>query len=370
MRFFLTYLLVAVLASAAVYWGAPYLAPYLARHRQAPASAGEPPPAIAGGDSRPGEDGLPSDSDASVFPRLPPAPRPSPDVPPVAGDAVPPVSPDAAEHASVPVAAQGAPSLPAAPEDSVGPAVSTDRIPASAEAGITAWGIAVRDADVALSGGRRNRVSAGTLFEETSTVGDGEDECAVGSVWSDGRWVGPVRIRLTDLFRVPGTRSDVSADDVDFLRRFYALKERVAALDAAKAKRAAGGSGLSAAERAAIDANPYAEEYRALYRRRKEFDRRAEALTEERDSSTGARRMKAADELRAMLHEQQALDRKIAEIDKKYKDWKKAHGAEAAAAAAAVAASDGDGDGESPGDARLRAEFESMRREAARFGAK
>ncbi|MGI6494654.1 MAG: hypothetical protein ACOX5G_00915 [Kiritimatiellia bacterium] len=277
---------------------------------------------------------------------------------------------DGPRETPAPAPEQTAPAQEAAPAPDA-PVASTDRIPASGAA-VSAWGIAVRDAEVLLQGGRRNTISAGTLFEEISTAGEGDDASAVGAVWDDGQWISPVSVRLTDLFRVPGTRGDVAADDVDFLRRFYTLKGRLAALEAESRAEAASRNGkkptLTAAERAAIDANPYAEEYRALYRTQQEFEAKVEALVAERDNSTGAKRMKAADQLRSMQHEQQVLERKIKEIDKKYKAWKKAHPVvDSANSQDAVEAPDPAVD---PRIEILRREVESMLPKARQYGAR
>ena len=340
MKFFVKYIAVAIIASVATYYGAPYLKPYLptanAGQSEAIAIDAEEEPAVADG---PADALVPAPADAVAVtsgengaPFLPPA-------------AAKPASEQRQTHVVARPAAQD--NTEAAEE---GPVASTDRIPQSGD-GVQAWAVAVRDAEVALTAGRKARIQAGTLVEQTATVGEGESEASVCQVWSDGRWTGPARIAVTDLFRVSGTRGDVAAEDVDLLCRFYRIKG-----DLAAAKKAA-----ATPDRALIDANPHAEEYRRLYREQQAFEKKVEELKELRDNSTGTKRMKASDDLRSMLHEQQALNGKIAEIDKKYKAWKKAHANDPAFVKPAA------------DDSRLDAlqhEFDELARRVAPFGAK
>lgn len=346
MKFFVKYIAVAIIASVATYYGAPYLKPYLptAYAGQSEAifvDAEEEPAAVADG---PANAVVPAPADAVAAtggengaPFFPPASaEPAPDQ-------------RQTQAAAQPAAQDNAEAV---EEEAVeeGPVASTDRIPQSGD-GVQAWAVAVRDAEVALTAGRKARIQAGTLVEETATVGEGESEASVCQVWSDGRWTGPARIAMTDLFRVSGTRGDVAAEDVDLLCRFYRVKG-----DLAAAKKAA-----ATPDRALIDANPHAEEYRRLYREQQAFEKKVEELKELRDNSTGTKRMKASDDLRSMLHDQQALNRKIAEIDKKYKAWKKAHANDSAFVKPAA------------DDSRLDAlqdEFDELARRVAPFGAK
>lgn len=326
MKFLLKYIAVALVASVATYFGAPYLKPYL----PAPADTQPTPEAEPSIPSEPST-ALDSARQPSIAIETPPAIEQSPAIDSIRqhSTAFENPAPDSAEPA---------------------PAASTDRFPQSSDS-ISAWGITVRDAEVTLPGGRKSRVYAGTLVEETATTGEGDSEASVCQVWNNGAWAGPARIAMTDLFRVPGTRSDVADEVVELLRRFYRVKSELAEMKKQSAD----------PDRALIDANPFAEEYRRLYREQQAFEAKAKELTEERDNSTGTKRMKAADQLRAMLHERQALDKKIAEIDKKYKAWKKAHANDPQFAKT----EDGD-----PRLDALQSEFDELATKVAPFGAR
>ncbi len=341
MKFFVKYLIVAVVASCATYFGAPFLKPFLPCADAEKTDTGEVAVGIAANDVGPS-------GEASASPAENGAPF-SETAKPVRTANVPRI-PESAQRPAPSPAQEKPTAQPVAEPAYDGPVASTDHIPQSCD-GVKGWAVAVRDADVALTGGRKARIQAGTLVEETATTGEGDEEAAVCQVWSDGRWSGPAKISTFDLFRVPGTRADIAADDVDLLCRFYRVKG-----DLAAAKKAA-----VAPDRALIDANPHAEEYRRLYREQQAFENRAEELKNERDNSTGAKRMKASDQLRSMMHEQQALDKKIAEIDKKYKAWKKAHANDPAIAAKA--------DAQSKKLDALQDEFDALAQRVAPFGA-
>lgn len=351
MKFIVKYIVVAIVATAVTYFGTPYLKPWLSK-----STAASPEDGAVSGDldsddlalrSLPdssGDDAATGDSRASAHVVFV-----TPHVTvhtPIARQAHS-SSADTADASDVPASRP----MQKDTTDQDVPVASTDKIPQSAGSGaVVAWGIAVRDADVTLTGGRKARIAAGTLVEETATVGEGDNEASVCSVWSDGRWNGPARVAVTDLFRVPGTREDVDSEAVELLARFYHVKNEVAGLE----KKAVDPA------RAAIDANPHAEEYRRLYREHQAFQEKAKRLTAERDLATGSKRMKIADELRAMQHEGRELDNKIKAIDAKYKAWKKAHANDLAITAQA----------DDPRLESLRAELSELSAKVAPFGAR
>jgi len=79
-------------------------------------------------------------------------------------------------------------------------------------------------------------------------------------------------------------------------------------------------------KKAAAGRNPYAAEYKKALSDYKKFAAKSNALLEEYNNSTGARRMKVADELRLIKEKSAIVVESFNEIKNKYKGWKSKHG--------------------------------------------
>ncbi len=73
------------------------------------------------------------------------------------------------------------------------------------------------------------------------------------------------------------------------------------------------------------DANPYKKEYVAAYQAYEASIKEAKRITEARDKADMGDRVKAEDLLRTLRHEQAVLQRRVQDVQPKYREWKNAH---------------------------------------------
>ncbi len=324
--FWVRYFIIAILASAAVYFGAPavlerlaeteeedieiaesgtYAAPAqpasAAPRRSKPVATATPIP------RRPRPEPAPDGGDSGSFP-LPPPPHG------VVSDDTPPSS----QAAETP-----APAQPPAPEPVVveppRPKLSVEKIPVSSPR-VVRFGVTMHDTAAYKVDGKRlpNKAPGGMLIEIAEAVVTTKGaEMAKCVIWDGRRWAGPYLIAAVDLLMFEGGREGLLAEDIDNLLEYYRLNSELV-------------SRKEALEQAVIDANPHAAQLREMTREYNALADRVKDLTTKRDEAKGAARVKIAEELRKLeamnTKKQQALKRQV----DLYNKWKENHKQEAA----------------------------------------
>ncbi len=288
--FLMRYLLVAALGSAAIYYGVPRLRSFEEAPESPPranermnrtprsldadaASWRKPPDAFGGATNSPGTSSVPARLDV-----------------------------DRETLSEAPVVV----------ETVTGFTPSTDTIPPSG-APISHWGIVVVDAAAYRQDGRRlaNQVPGGTLVEQTDTVTTSKGEMALCKVWVDGRWDGPCLLPTADLWRVPGTRDNVSATDMHNLCRYFFIQGQIESRKARWRKRL-------------LDSFPRSQELRRAYAEYETARKRSQELTAQRDEATGQARTDMANELRKLQAEAPRLQQRLKRLNEEYQAWKQA----------------------------------------------
>ena len=274
MRFWLDYILTAVVGTLAVYYGAPQLQSSVSSRdiSRTPAVVVENIPAE---------------------PAMPP-PSASRPVPPAGNPTVPvvPVAPVAPVAPATPTAVL--PSTPSAPPPS-------SSLP---------WGMTVtRTACYSPEGANLGMLAGGATVESQGRRTSSAGEMVVCRLQRGAEWAGPYLIAAADLVLFQMPRQDVPAENLQLLKEYYEYKGR---LDArlAELKKPRGDSG-----------NPYAAEYRRTADEYNAFVERSQRLTAQRDRATGAERARLIDQLRGMIGEGQRLKAAFDQAQDKHRKW-------------------------------------------------
>lgn len=190
---------------------------------------------------------------------------------------------------------------------------STSRIRSSGH-DVTHWGVVISDTSFYDKDGknREDKLVGGTLIEQCGSKKSSKGEMAVCRVWRGNTWAGPYLVSTAALIRFAGGREEVPADALDDLCKYYKLN--------------------GAAERRkedltqkAASQNPYYAELKKKATAYNEHRKRAEALTAERDAAKGPKRSKIIAELTELKNSEARESTEVKELTKKYEDWKKAH---------------------------------------------
>ena len=322
--FWIKYVIVAALASVAVYFGVPAVMERLSQdadeedlefsdevvsiapahtvpQRARPVATSSPIP------RRPKRNVAQTGDDSGSF-SLPPPPHG--------------VVEDAQSGGSdVPTQAADAPAQPSEPvvEEPPRPKFSVEKIPVSS-GDVVRFGVIMYDAAAYKGDGKRlpKKAPGGTLVEISEAVATKKGaEMAKCVLWDGHRWVGPYLIAAIDLLMFEGGREGLLAEDIDNLLEYYRLNSELVARK-------------EALEQAVINANPHAAQLREMTREYNALADRVKDLTAKRDESKGATRVKISEELRKLealnTKKQQALKRQV----NLYNKWKENHKQEAA----------------------------------------
>jgi hypothetical protein len=286
-RFLTTYLLTAVIGTAAVYFGAPAIAARLS------------------GPARPEPDGAPPSVDALTPVSTAPGLAPTVADTPAAGSGDPTVG-----CVTAPAEAAATPSSPV-PEAPVGVPASVIP-PYQPPASITnanAWAILTRRAvHYSTAGKNLGSLPAGTIGEVIKTTTSSDGDVAVCLIEQDGQWKGPVLIGVADLVVFENSLAAVPADTLSLLHHYYTLKERIDARAAA-------------IQKAITDANPHAAAYIRATEAVNAFVIRAQKLTAAFKTATGPARTDLLEKLKRMKFEQVRLNAERSEAEARMKEW-------------------------------------------------
>ena len=288
MKFWLTYLLTALVASAAIEVGAPFMRTHVIL----------PPPAV----------------DLTPEPvRDAPAGRTAR----VSSTAIASlVAEAAAAPAPAGVTAAGAAEAPRSSDrqdlTGVAPAVA-DTGPAT---GTTPWGVtATRVSYYSQTGEHRGTLAGGVIVDILRHSNASRGEMAVCRIEPEGgAGAGFWLVALSDLVQFDQPRNDVPPATVALMKQYYGLQGQ---LD----------QRLADLKQQAAEANPYYPAYRDAAQRLNAFVAREKRLTSLRDQSSGAERMRLSDELRAMIPEGTRVQRDLDAAKPNYLEWKRTHGA-------------------------------------------
>lgn len=191
---------------------------------------------------------------------------------------------------------------------------ATDAIPQSAD-DIIRWGVVSVESGVYQKDGKRLAVKApgGSLTEISKmTFTSKGDEMALCYIWEGSKWVGPFLVPSRNIFMFEGTRSELLAEDVDGLMKYFKLN---AALEARK----------QALEEEAVRANPHTARLRELNGESQAFAEKVKELTAKRDKATGGERTRISDELRRLETTATKNNAELAKQVKLYEEWKAKH---------------------------------------------
>ena len=248
MSFWLRYILILIIGTMTVYWGAPALLAHLKPSVPGPHATSAPGTPDYGTTATP----APASATADA-PITPAAPRPSIRRPPDADGTTVPAAPPAAAPAATPVPTAAVTAPPAKVVLDYTP--STTRIPSSGD-DVTHWGMAIHLAPFFTKTGKRmdRLLPGGTLIEQITTTVSPDGEFSVCRLWDGKAWSEPFLVSTADLIRFPGGRDEVDADELEILARYHALHADMAARRVELT-------------RAAVDANPHAAPLRELKQR-------------------------------------------------------------------------------------------------------
>ena len=307
MPFLPKYLAVAVIGTLAVYVGVPYLLPYLPGDKPTPYDQAPTEPVwsqVATAPVQSSEFTVPS-SDAE------PAAVESQDEGTGNDSTVKPSNRQTVKPSNETSGSQSEPEV--IVENVRGYTPSTERIRASGS-DVTYWGVTIVDASFYDRDGklRDTKILGGTLIEQTGAKSSSKGEMAICRIWRNGNWAGSYLISTADLIRFDGGREEVDADDVDLLCKYYTFSAAVERRKEELTKKAAG-------------ANPHYAELKRKATAYNEHKKRAEELTQKRDSAKGAERNKIIAELTQLKNAEAREAAEVQSLTRKYEDWKKAH---------------------------------------------
>ena len=301
MTFLPKYLVAAVISTAAVYVGAPYLLPYLPGDKPTPSDEAPTEPTWIQIDVDP--DDVPRGIPSAVAPDAAPVGDETPAAEPSNRQTVKPSNeqPDSQDEPEVIV------------ENIRGYTPSTERIRASGS-DVTYWGVTIVDASFYDRDGklRDTKILGGTLIEQTGAKSSSKGEMALCRIWRNGNWAGSYLISTADLIRFDGGREEVDADDVDRLCKYYSYSAAVERRKEELTQKAAA-------------ANPHYAELKRKATAYNEHKKRAEELTAKRDSAKGSERNNIIAELTKLKNAEAREAAEVQSLTRKYEDWKKAH---------------------------------------------
>lgn len=295
MSFFTRYIIIAIVLTSIVYYGAPMAAKQLAQ-RQGDATAS----------SQGGIAAIPGEAPRHIKPQrvekdqsrppLPPRARSIEEIPPPAVAVAPPPAPANPVYSA---------------ETVLSYTPSTARIPTSS-GDVTHWGVTEKPASLYERNGKRleRQLPGGVLVEQVGTGNSSLGEVALCLIWEENRWQGPWLIDAANLFRFAGRRDEVDADELELLLRYCDLNGKIEE----RRQEILKGN---------IGDNPHFAPLRDLKLRYDASAARAKKLTAERDTAQGAERGQIADQLRQLKDEEVRLRRQIEELTVKYEDWKR-----------------------------------------------
>ena len=293
-RFWLTYLLMTVIGTAAVHYGAlllcahPGFLPLGANYLpQPPASVSARSPALV---CRAPE----------VTVRRPQTRKPGPT--PNRAQELPPQEMPEAVAAEVPQAASASE-----------PPVRRLYTPPPPNPEATSWCILLQQAPgYGADGTMRRTFPAGTVGEIIKRTPTANGDMAVCTVDVGGHWQGPVWIGLEYLVAFQGSLSEAPPPARDLLYRYYTLKGNIDARQAVLRQRAA-------------NANPHAAACTRAATDLKTFYARVKKLTAERDAATGPKRSTLINTLHGMQSQLTRLQLQLKQAEDQRKAWEAQH---------------------------------------------
>ena len=300
MKFWLTYILVAILGTAGVYFGTQPLWRTLGLPTSSPASAA----VTVSGIRPPASTTAPKESPAFTRQAKPVVSSATPPAPTVASGSQPDGQTPAPAVATATAPAEAAPT----PGNSPYPPPTP---------GCASWGLTITSASYySLSGENRGKLPSGTIMDVEDGRNSSKGDMSQGRVERSNTMAGPYLIANTDLVRFNVPRGEVAIENITTLKQSYALN---GALD----------QRLADLKQQATAANPFATAYGAAVQKYNDFGTHEKALVAKRDAATGADRMLLMDQLRAMIPESQRLLRAVNDSKEKYNKWKAANPAAA-----------------------------------------
>ncbi len=278
-RFWTTYILTAVIGTAAAYFGAPAISAQIARGAR-PIRLGVMPVASPRGEAQRREAGdRPAELPRSLH--------------------TPPEAPAGFGNEPLPVgaAADGAAAV-AETVDKPTPQPQEDRPlyrPPAANPEADSWAILKQNAPhYSVAGQNLGTLPAGTIGEVTKTTTSSNGDVAVCTIDVNGQWKGPVLISVGHLVVFEGPLTRVPLQTLDLLHRYFSLKGRADARAAAVQQKNA-------------SANPHAAAYRRANDAWNALNARVTPLTSEFNTATGTRRAELLEQLKRMRIEQSRL---------------------------------------------------------------
>lgn len=302
MKFWVCYLIVALVLSAAVYQGA----------RPIGALCGLVPSAADA--QSPVSDPV-SAAPAARAPRAQPASIASAPATASASPAENPASAaESVAHAeTVPVSAQTGNGVAVAPSEPPPQVASSAPTVPPATVGCKAWGLTLGAVPYySAAGDKRGQLPVGSLMDIEGSCDSSRGEMMRGRVERDGAMVGPYLVAASELVQFAAPRGEVAPEIQSLLKQYFEVKSRLA-------------ERIAELKKETVDLNPCAAAYRDAIQRYKEFGEREKALTERRDRAAGKERMDCMDRLRAMIPENTRLLRAVEESKARYNSWKAGH---------------------------------------------
>ncbi len=167
-------------------------------------------------------------------------------------------------------------------------------------------------------------MEAGALLDILDIRHTTEGDLAIANV-VDGHTLSNILIRVESLDLHHGALDQIPVREKNMRIEHAQLSQRIADRKAELAEQAR-------------ERNPHAKQFEAARKEYLAFHRRAQELTEKRDSAHGAKRMEYADELRKMLAERSRLRNEYEESKRRRDEWRaSADGNETAAEDATLA---------------------------------
>lgn len=307
MKFFGLYLFTALVLTVGVYHGAR---PIGALCGLVPSAADAQ---FSGSDSAPASPAErvqtaqpPKKTSASALEAASPSVNPATATPSSASEAVAP-----AETALVP-AQTGNGGTASPPEPTRLVASSAPPVP-PATTGCKSWGLTLGVVSYySAAGDKRGQLPVGSLMDIEGSCDSSRGEMIRGRVERDGAMIGPYLVAASELVQFSAPRSEVSPETQSLLKQYFDVKGQLA-------------ERIAELKKETVDLNPYAAAFREAKQRYNEFGAREKELTERRDRSVGAERMRCIDQLRAMIPENTRLLRAVEDSKTRYNSWKAGH---------------------------------------------
>ncbi len=278
-RFWTTYILTAVIATAAAYFGAPALSAQIARAARPTKFRATPAASPHGEVQRLEAIGRSAEIRRPLHTTL--------EAPASVGN----------EPLPVGTAPDGAAAV-AETVDAPTPQQQQDRPlyrPPAANPEAASWGILKQNAPhYSAAGQNLGTLPAGTIGEVTKTTTSSNGDVAVCTIDVNGQWKGPVLISVGHLVVFEGPLTRVPLQTLDMLHHYFSLKGRADARAAAVQQRNA-------------SANPHAVAYRRANEAWTALNARVTPLTTEFNTATGTRRAELLEQLKRMRIEQNRL---------------------------------------------------------------